>query len=193
MAMDPQMAAGPTPLGGGTDPILSAGRHAPGRRDHPYPFHGLPANPGDGPTDLRCDRESRWPSMTPSIWRRSPPSSYPAPGRHLVVGHSNTTHDLVTALGGDPGPPIESLEYDRLYLVSMEEGGVRTILLRFGAPSPRRPTLPDRAIHPRPKQQPSPRRHRPYRRIGRPACHMNSSLMSLIHEDGAARTQEGFG
>ena len=55
-------------------------------------------------------------------------------GRHLVVGHSNTTWDLVEALGGDPGPPIESLEYDRLYMVIMGPAGVRTILVRFGTP-----------------------------------------------------------
>lgn len=55
------------------------------------------------------------------------------PGRHLVVGHSNTTTALVEALGGDPGVPIESLEYDRLYLVSFSDAGPRTILLRFGA------------------------------------------------------------
>ena len=56
------------------------------------------------------------------------------PGRHLVVGHSNTTHDLVSALGGDPGPIIEPLEYDRLYLVSIEDARVETVLLRFGDP-----------------------------------------------------------
>ena len=56
-------------------------------------------------------------------------------GRHLVVGHSNTIPDLVAALGGDPGPPIESLEYDRLYVVTLEEGRVRTILLRYGEAS----------------------------------------------------------
>jgi probable phosphoglycerate mutase len=55
-------------------------------------------------------------------------------GRHLVVGHSNTTWDLVEALGGDPGPPIESMEYDRLYMVIMGSAGVRTVLLRFGTP-----------------------------------------------------------
>ena len=55
-------------------------------------------------------------------------------GRHLVVGHSNTTWDLVEALGGDPGPPIESLEYDRLYMVIMGPAGVRTVLIRFGTP-----------------------------------------------------------
>jgi len=56
------------------------------------------------------------------------------PGRHLVVGHSNTTPALAEALGGNPGNPIESLEYDRLYLVIIEETGVRTVLLRFGGP-----------------------------------------------------------
>lgn len=55
-----------------------------------------------------------------------------SPGRHLVVGHSNTTPDLVQALGGDPGPPIASLEYDRLYIVSIQGKEVRTVLLRFG-------------------------------------------------------------
>ena len=59
------------------------------------------------------------------------------PGRHLVVGHSNTTHELVTALGGAPGPPIEPMEYDRLYVVTIEETAVQTVLLRFGEPFPR--------------------------------------------------------
>jgi phosphohistidine phosphatase SixA len=54
------------------------------------------------------------------------------PGRHLVVGHSNTTPGLVEALGGEAGPPIESLEYDRLYLVTFSNDGARTVLLRFG-------------------------------------------------------------
>ena len=57
-----------------------------------------------------------------------------SPGRHLVVGHSNTTPELVAALGGDPGLPMESLEYDRLYVVTLEETGASTILLRFGEP-----------------------------------------------------------
>ena len=55
------------------------------------------------------------------------------PGRHLVVGHSNSTPELVRLLGGDPGEPIEHLEYDRLYLVTLDGGKVRTVLLRFGA------------------------------------------------------------
>lgn len=57
------------------------------------------------------------------------------PGRHLVVGHSNTTWDLVQALGGDPGGPIEALEYDRLYILTFGSEGVRTVLLRFGSPA----------------------------------------------------------
>jgi broad specificity phosphatase PhoE len=56
------------------------------------------------------------------------------PGRHLVVGHSNTTPDLVTALGGDPRGAIDSMEYDRLYMLSIGPGGVETVLLRFGEP-----------------------------------------------------------
>ncbi|MGD2123064.1 MAG: histidine phosphatase family protein [Gemmatimonadota bacterium] len=54
------------------------------------------------------------------------------PGTHLVVGHSDTTPELVTALGGNPGPPIELMEYDRLYMVIPGQESTRTILLRFG-------------------------------------------------------------
>jgi len=56
------------------------------------------------------------------------------PGRHLVVGHSNSTPELVRALGGDPGGEIDTMEYDRLYLVIIRRDGVETVLLRFGAP-----------------------------------------------------------
>jgi phosphohistidine phosphatase SixA len=54
------------------------------------------------------------------------------PGRHLVVGHSNTIPALVEALGGDSHGEIGHLEYDRLYLVVPGPEGVRTVLLRFG-------------------------------------------------------------
>ncbi len=54
------------------------------------------------------------------------------PGRHLVVGHSNTTPELVRRLGGDPRGPIASLEYDRLYIVTLTPDGASTVLLRFG-------------------------------------------------------------
>ena len=56
------------------------------------------------------------------------------PGRHLVVGHSNSIPGLVTALGGDPHGAIASMEYDRLYLVSIGPAGAETVLLRFGEP-----------------------------------------------------------
>lgn len=54
------------------------------------------------------------------------------PGRHLVLGHSNTTPDLVEALGGDSSGPIDEMEYDRLYIVTVTDAGVSTVLLRFG-------------------------------------------------------------
>jgi phosphohistidine phosphatase SixA len=56
------------------------------------------------------------------------------PGRHLVLGHSNTTPQLVEALGGDPGTAIEAMEYDRFYIVTIAGGTVSTVLLRFGEP-----------------------------------------------------------
>ena len=56
-------------------------------------------------------------------------------GRHLVVGHSNTTPALVEILGGEPGPAIEEeTEYDRLYILTIGKEGVHTILLRYGKP-----------------------------------------------------------
>jgi phosphohistidine phosphatase SixA len=56
--------------------------------------------------------------------------------RSLVVGHSDTTPDLVEMLGGEPGGPIdEADEYDRLYVVSvMPDGTVTTELRRYGKP-----------------------------------------------------------
>ncbi|MDA0313029.1 MAG: histidine phosphatase family protein [Gemmatimonadetes bacterium] len=56
------------------------------------------------------------------------------PGQHLVLGHSNTTPQLVAALGGEPGPDIEEMEYDRLYIVTIVGHHVSTVLLRFGEP-----------------------------------------------------------
>ncbi len=56
------------------------------------------------------------------------------PGRHLVLGHSNTTPALVAALGGDPISPIEEMEYDRLYIVTLTRDGASSVLVRFGKP-----------------------------------------------------------
>lgn len=59
------------------------------------------------------------------------------PGRHLVVGHSNTTPALVAELGGDPVSEIAVEEYDRIYLLQLgSDGSVESTLLRFGAPAP---------------------------------------------------------
>jgi phosphohistidine phosphatase SixA len=57
-----------------------------------------------------------------------------APGRYLVVGHSNTTPELVSRLGGDPGAAIdEASEFDRLYVLLLHpDGSVVTVLLRYG-------------------------------------------------------------
>jgi broad specificity phosphatase PhoE len=52
-------------------------------------------------------------------------------GTVLVVGHSNTTPDLVRALGGDPVRPIEHDEYDRLYAVTVAGDAVTSTLVRF--------------------------------------------------------------
>lgn len=55
-------------------------------------------------------------------------------GVHLVVGHSNTTPQLVEALGGAPGTEIdEAAEYDRLYVLKISQAGdVRSDLQRYG-------------------------------------------------------------
>jgi phosphohistidine phosphatase SixA len=59
-----------------------------------------------------------------------------AGGRHLVVGHSNSTPNLVELLGGDPVSEIdEKSEYDRLYMVTItKDGTVSSVLLRYGIP-----------------------------------------------------------
>lgn len=55
------------------------------------------------------------------------------PGTMLVVGHSNTIPDLVDLLGGKPGAPIvEATEYDRLYVVTVTKGRVKSELRRYG-------------------------------------------------------------
>jgi phosphohistidine phosphatase SixA len=61
------------------------------------------------------------------------------PGRFVVAGHSNTTPELVSLLGGDPGAPInENYEFDRLYqVVIATDGTVTTTLLRYGPVSGR--------------------------------------------------------
>lgn len=59
-----------------------------------------------------------------------------AGGRHLVVGHSNSTPNLVKLLGGDSVSKInDDGEYDRLYMLTItKEGTVSSVLLRYGFP-----------------------------------------------------------
>jgi len=55
-------------------------------------------------------------------------------GKHLIVGHSNTTPALIRMLGLDPGQPFrEADEFDRLYIVTLHpDGNGNTIsLLRY--------------------------------------------------------------
>jgi 2,3-bisphosphoglycerate-dependent phosphoglycerate mutase len=58
------------------------------------------------------------------------------PGRHLVVGHSNTTDELAHLLGGErQGEIVEEWEYDRLYFLTPgRDGGMTTVMIRFGPP-----------------------------------------------------------
>ena len=54
------------------------------------------------------------------------------PGRHLVVGHSDTTPELVRLLGGESSE-ISDHEYDRLYVLILDPNGEATsTLIRFG-------------------------------------------------------------
>lgn len=72
-------------------------------------------------------------------------------GRVLVVGHSNTTPDLVELLGGEAGSPIAEDEHDRLYRVELPGG--RTIVERLESPGSKRedgavtPASPDTIVH----------------------------------------------
>ena len=53
------------------------------------------------------------------------------PGIYFVSGHSDTTPDLVTALGGEAGTEIdEDNEYDRVYQVILKGDSVYTHRLR---------------------------------------------------------------
>lgn len=54
-------------------------------------------------------------------------------GSVLVVGHSNTTPQLVELLGGDSVSEInEASEYDRLYKIDIQNDKITSQLLRYG-------------------------------------------------------------
>jgi 2,3-bisphosphoglycerate-dependent phosphoglycerate mutase len=54
-------------------------------------------------------------------------------GTVLIVGHSNTTRDVIKALGGDI-PEIVDSQYDDLFIVTLVDGAaVKVLPLRYGA------------------------------------------------------------
>ena len=56
-----------------------------------------------------------------------------AGGTVLIVGHSNTTRDVIKALGGDI-PEIVDSQYDDLFVVTLLDGkAVNVLPLRYGA------------------------------------------------------------
>lgn len=64
-------------------------------------------------------------------------------GNVLVVGHSNTTPQMVDALGGTSAEAISETEYDHLYQVILLKDEVITNLLRSYLPS----AAPNAPIH----------------------------------------------
>ena len=53
----------------------------------------------------------------------------------LVVGHSNTVPDIVTALTGRPFPTPGRVDYDGMWVVTLaREGRASLLTLRYGAP-----------------------------------------------------------
>jgi broad specificity phosphatase PhoE len=54
----------------------------------------------------------------------------------LVVGHSNTTPDVIRALGIESPPAIADSEYDALFIVALAPDATPKLLtLRYGAPA----------------------------------------------------------
>lgn len=92
-------------------------------------------------TDLRRTRETAAPlaarlGLEPRLYDPDDLAGFAAQlrraaGTLLVVGHSNTTPELVALLGGEPGAPIAEDEHDRLYRLELPSGA--TELDRFAA------------------------------------------------------------
>jgi phosphohistidine phosphatase SixA len=63
--------------------------------------------------------------------------SLPAGSLPLVVSHSNSIPKVLEKLGANPiASPIEEEQYDRMFIVvRAADGGLRTLELRYGAPS----------------------------------------------------------
>lgn len=51
----------------------------------------------------------------------------------LVVGHSNTTQQVIRELGIENAPSIAESEYDNLFIVTIGGEGARLVTLRYGA------------------------------------------------------------
>jgi broad specificity phosphatase PhoE len=128
--------------GGGGDPELTAA----GRRRAEALAEVLAAEPIAAvlATDTRRARATAAPiavrlGLEVEIYdpRRLPDLAAALRGRGetvLVVGHSNTTPELVGLLGGEPGEPIGHHEHDRLYRVDPATGA--TTLERLPADPP---------------------------------------------------------
>ena len=73
---------------------------------------------------------------------RQPEMAGRLPAKHqgevvLVVGHSNTTVDLIAALGVPTPPTIADHQYDHLFFVTiLPDGGARLLTLRYGEATP---------------------------------------------------------
>ena len=50
----------------------------------------------------------------------------------LIIGHSNTVGKIVKGLGAELEPTIGEREFDRLFVVSIQDGKASMIALRFG-------------------------------------------------------------
>lgn len=54
----------------------------------------------------------------------------------LVVGHSNTVPEIITALGGGNVPEIPDSDYDNMYFVSIyKSGSAKVTKIKYGSPS----------------------------------------------------------
>ncbi|MGZ5445736.1 MAG: phosphoglycerate mutase family protein [Thermoanaerobaculia bacterium] len=54
-----------------------------------------------------------------------------ASGTVLVVGHSNTTQNVMKALGIENAPKIEETEYDNLFIVTLTSSGAKMLVLKY--------------------------------------------------------------
>ena len=50
----------------------------------------------------------------------------------VVVGHSNTTPDVIRALGIPNPPAISDSDYDDLFVVSLTDGAAKLVALKYG-------------------------------------------------------------